>query len=87
MFSVTSSIFSSIAFSLVGYITYIRKSVGDRFEKIEVDVIKHKIQLEKKMEKDDVKELVNDKLEAIRVTLDVVRNDIKEIKAHTKSLI
>ena len=81
MTSITAAIFTVAA----GIITFFHKKLDSRIDEMANTLVKQQIQLERKLDSAQVKEIISDKLLGIIVTLDEIKNDIKEIKYNSRN--
>lgn len=68
-----------------GIIAFFYKKVDSRVDEMANTLVKQQIQLERKLDSAQVKEIISDKLVGIIVTLDEIKNDIKEIKYNSRN--
>jgi transketolase N-terminal domain/subunit len=71
---------------LAGFSTagYAYKRLVNRLDNTEIEITKNKIQLEKKTDAHQVKEIINDKVAAIHIIVENIQEDVKEIKSELK---
>lgn len=84
MIDLFSTVFSSVCAGGVGLFTWVHRNLNQKLEETRNELVKHKISLEKKTDKSEVKEIISDKLEPIHVMLETIQEDVKEIKDNIK---
>lgn len=80
-----STLVPTVVAGMGGVIGYIKKQTDRRIDAIETRAIKATIALEKKLDRDQVKEIISDKLSGICIILDEIKEDIKEIKYNSRN--
>lgn len=63
---------------------YVYKKHHDRLNNLEFKIDKHTISLEKKLDREQVREIIDDKVQGICIRLDEIKEDIRDIKTDLK---
>jgi len=77
---VFEGVISAVITGSLGFIGYVHQAFSKRIEKIEACNVRNKLEIAKRLTKDDAKEIIEDKLESIHITLYNIQDDIREIK-------